>query len=102
MSDMLANEIVKIKENDILDLKAVDDAVLALYNQGYFEDVYATFKKGKLTFHFKEKPRIASIEIKGYGTEKEKENLYNQMGIKKGDTYDETKLDNAKYILKPP
>ncbi|BDQ27230.1 Outer membrane protein assembly factor YaeT precursor [Helicobacter heilmannii] len=100
MSDMLANEIVKIKENDILDLKAVDDAVLALYNQGYFEDVYATFKKGKLTFHFKEKPRIASIEIKGYGTEKEKENLYNQMGIKKGDTYDETKLDNAKYILK--
>ncbi|GMB96401.1 Protective surface antigen D15 [Helicobacter sp. NHP22-001] len=100
MSDMLASEIVKIRENDILDLKAVDKAVLALYSQGYFEDVYATFNKGKLVFHFKEKPRIAGIEIKGYGTEKEKETLYTQMGIKKGDTYDDTKLDNAKYILK--
>ncbi len=100
MSDMLASEIVKIKENDPLDLKKIDDAVLALYNQGYFEDVYATFNKGHLVFHFKEKPRIAGIEIKGYGTEKEKDTLYTQMGIKKGDTYDEIKLENAKYILR--
>ncbi|WP_205589480.1 MULTISPECIES: outer membrane protein assembly factor BamA [Helicobacter] len=100
MSDMLASEIVKLKKNDPLDLEQIDQAILALYNQGYFEDVYATFKNGDLVFHFKEKPRIAGVEIKGYGTEKEKENLYTQMGIKKGDTYDENKLDNAKYILK--
>ncbi len=100
MSDMLANEITKIRQNDILDPEKIDEAILALYNQGYFQDVYATFDHGKLVFHFKEKPRVASIEIKGYGTEKEKENLYTQMGIKKGDTYDETKLENAKYILK--
>nr|WP_104728700.1 outer membrane protein assembly factor BamA [Helicobacter felis] len=100
MSDMLAGEIVKIKKGESLDLKKIDEAILALYNQGYFEDVYATFKDGKLVFHFKEKPRIAGVEIKGYGTEKEKETLYTQMGIKKGDTYDETKLENAKYILK--
>ncbi|WP_121022030.1 outer membrane protein assembly factor BamA [Helicobacter vulpis] len=100
MSDMLASEIVKLKKNDPLDLEQIDQAILALYSQGYFEDVYATFKEGKLVFHFKEKPRIAGVEIKGYGTEKEKENLYTQMGIKKGDTYDESKLENAKYILK--
>ncbi len=100
MSDMLANEIVKIRVGDIVDSKKIDTAVLALFNQGYFKDVYATFEGGILEFHFDEKARIAGIEIKGYGTEKEKDGLKSQMGIKKGDTFDEQKLEHAKTALK--
>ncbi|WP_161595630.1 outer membrane protein assembly factor BamA, partial [Helicobacter pylori] len=100
MSDMLANEIVKIRVGDIVDSKKIDTAVLALFNQGYFKDVYATFESGILEFHFDEKARIAGVEIKGYGTEKEKDGLKSQMGIKKGDTFDEQKLEHAKTALK--
>ncbi len=100
MSDMLANEIVKIRVGDIVDSKKIDTAVLALFNQGYFKDVYATFEEGILEFHFDEKARIAGVEIKGYGTEKEKDGLKSQMGIKKGDTFDEQKLEHAKTALK--
>lgn len=100
MSDMLANEIVKIRVGDIVDSKKIDTAVLALFNQGYFKDVYATFEGGILEFHFDEKARIAGVEIKGYGTEKEKDSLKSQMGIKKGDTFDEQKLEHAKTALK--
>ncbi len=100
MSDMLANEIVKIRVGDIVDSKKIDTAVLALFNQGYFKDVYATFEDGILEFHFDEKARIAGVEIKGYGTEKEKDGLKSQMGIKKGDTFDEQKLEHAKTALK--
>ncbi|PAF47869.1 outer membrane protein assembly factor BamA [Helicobacter sp. 12S02634-8] len=100
MSPMLAGEVTNIQEGDTLDLAKLDKAILALYGQGYFKDVYATFDAGTLTFHFTEKPRVASIEIKGYGTEQEKETLYTQMGIKKGDTFDDQKLEKAKNILK--
>ncbi|GAA7276793.1 outer membrane protein assembly factor BamA [Helicobacter pylori] len=100
MSDMLANEIVKIRVGDMVDSKKIDTAVLALFNQGYFKDVYATFEGGILEFHFDEKARIAGVEIKGYGTEKEKGELKSQMGIKKGDTFDEQKLEHAKTALK--
>ncbi len=100
MSDMLANEIIKIRVGDIVDSKKIDTAVLALFNQGYFKDVYATFEGGILEFHFDEKARIAGVEIKGYGTEKEKDGLKSQMGIKKGDTFDEQKLEHAKTALK--
>ncbi len=65
-----------------------------------FKGVYATFEGGILEFHFDEKARIAGVEIKGYGTEKEKDGIKSQMGIKKGDTFDEQKLEHAKTALK--
>ena len=100
ISDTLATEISKIKPGDTLDIDKVDDAVIAFFQQGYFSDVYATFDNGVLTFHFKQRPKVASVEIKGYGNEQEKETLYNQIGIKKGDSYDEVKLERAKLIIK--
>lgn len=100
MSPMLAGEVTNIQEGDEFSDSKLNDAILALYSQGYFKDIYATFDEGTLTFHFAEKPRVASIEIKGYGTEQEKETLYGQMGVKKGDTFDEEKLEKAKDILK--
>ncbi|MCX2717765.1 outer membrane protein assembly factor BamA [Helicobacter sp. MIT 21-1697] len=100
ISNVLADEIVGIKVGESLNVAKVDKAIVSLYSQGYFEDIYADFNGGILTFHFKQKPKIASVEIKGYGSEQEKETLYSQIGIKKGDSYDETKLNRAKLVIR--
>lgn len=100
ISNVLADEIIGIKVGDTLNIDKVDKAVRNLYSQGYFEDVYADFSSGVLTFYVKQKPKVASVEIKGYGSESEKETLYSQLGIKKGDSYDETKLNRAKLVIK--
>lgn len=100
MSESLAKDIIGIKSGDTLSPEKVDGAVLALYKQGYFNDIYATFDNGILQFFVKEKPTVASIELKGYGTQSEKETIYGQIGIKKGDTYDDMKLDKAVETLK--
>ena len=99
MSDLLAQEVTGIKKGDTLNEKKLDTAILALYEQGYFKDVYATFDNGNLVFHFVEKPRVASLEIKGYGTEQERETLYKQLSLKKGDVFDAQKLQNTKETL---
>ena len=100
ISNVLADEIVNIRPGDSLDIAKVDKAVVALYSQGFFEDIYASYEGGVLTFHLTQKPKVASVEIKGYGSEQEKETLYSQIGIKKGDSYDETKLARAKNIIR--
>ncbi len=100
ISSVLADEITGIKVGDTLSVDKVDKAVRNLYAQGYFEDIYADFERGVLSFYFKQKPKVASVEIKGYGSEQEKETLYSQLGIKKGDSYDETKLNRAKLVIK--
>lgn len=99
-SSIIAQDISNIKAGDKVDVKKIDKAIRNFYEQGYFEDVYADFSNGNLTFYFKQKPKVASIEIKGYGNEQEKETLYSQIGLKKGDSFDAIKLDRAKLIIK--
>ena len=100
MSPLIANEVAKIKVGDSLNAKAVNDAILAFYAQDYFDDISAEFERGVLTFHFKEKPSINNIEIKGFGSESETEDMKKALGIKRGDTYDiyKEKLAKAEII----
>lgn len=100
MSPLIANEVAKIKVGDKLNVKAVNDAILAFYKQDYFDDISAEFERGVLTFHFKEKPSINNIEIKGFGSESETEDMKKALGIKRGDTYDiyKEKLAKAEII----
>ena len=100
MSEALAKEITKLKENERLDEAELDRAILDLYKQGYFKDVYATLEDGELVFIVEEKPAVASVEIKGYGSQSEKDTIYGQLGLKKGETYDEFKLEKALGNLK--
>ena len=100
LSPMLASEISQIKPGDELESSVVDSAVRAFYNQGYFKDIVVGFDNGVLVFYFTEKPRVASVEIKGYGSDQEKQTLITQMGIKKGETFDEQKIERAKEVLK--
>ena len=100
LSTHLANEIADIKIGEILDEEKIDSAITDFYDQGYFSDIVASFDNGILTFYFVEKPRVAGIEIKGYGSDNEKQTLQTQMGIKKGETFDEQKIERAKTVLK--
>ena len=96
ISPLIANEIAKIKVGDKLTQKAVNDAIVAFYAQDYFDDISVSFEKGTLTFHFKEKPSVNNIEIKGFGSESETEDIKKALGIKRGDTYDIHKEKMAK------
>lgn len=100
ISDVIANEIADIPLGEKLDPKTLDRAIRSFYDQGYFEDVWATFDAGVLHFYFKEKSRIAGVEIKGYGNSSERTALLNQLKLKRGDTFDTIKLDRAKETIK--
>ncbi|WP_233709521.1 outer membrane protein assembly factor BamA [Helicobacter pametensis] len=100
ISEVIANEIANIPTGEKLDYKRLDKAIRAFYNQGYFEDVWVSFDSGVLNFYFKEKPRIGSIEVKGYGSESDRTALIEQLGLKRGDMFDSLKLDKAKQTIK--
>lgn len=100
ISEVIANEIAEIPIGERLDFKKLDKAIRSFYNQGYFEDVWVSFDSGVLNFFFKEKPRIGSIEIKGYGNDSERTALIEQLGLKRGDMFDQIKLDRSKQTIK--
>ncbi len=62
---------------------------------GYFKDIWVTEESGVLTFHFREKPVIAKVDITGFGSGKEDEVL-EAINIHKGDIYDIKKIEAAK------
>ena len=94
LSPTLAKEMVGIHPGEPLDMEKVDKALKRFYRQGYFEDVWVEKKDGKLIFHFKEKPLISQIEVVGYLQDK-KEELPQILGLKKGDLYDERRIEQA-------
>lgn len=100
ISEIIANEIAGIPIGKPLEYKKVDKAILSFYAQGYFEDIWVSFENGILTFNFKEKPRVGSVEIKGYGNESDRNALLEQLTLKRGDMFDALKLDRAKQTIK--
>lgn len=96
ISPMVANEIAKVKIGGELDPVNIDRSIVDFYKQGYFEDILVTEEGGILTYRFIEKPTIANIEINGYGSGEEQDALYKEIGIKKGDVYDEAKVERAR------
>ncbi|BBG66460.1 outer membrane protein assembly factor YaeT precursor [Hydrogenimonas sp.] len=94
LSPEIAKEIIGITPGEPIDIEKVDEAIKKLYAQGYFSDIWVTEEHGVLTFHFKEKPVISQIEFVGYG-ESKKDELLSQIGLKKGDIYDERKIEKA-------
>lgn len=96
LSPLIANEIIQIKAGDTFDVQKVDSSIKNLYQQGYFKDIWVTEEKGRLVYHFVEKPIIASLIVSGYGAGKEPEVLEAEIGLKKGDVFDELKMANTK------
>jgi len=103
LSSDMASEISQIHVGDEFDINKIDSALKRLYRQGYFSDIVVYLNDGgKLVFDFKEKSTISKLDIKGYddvSSQEEKEALFIELGLKKGDLYDIEKIERAKRKL---
>ncbi len=100
LSPSVAKEVAGIREGDTVDAQQIDESVKNLYSQGYFKDVWVEKKpNGLLVYHFDEKPAISKVKIKGYGTGDDGKDLLKGIGLKKGDLYDERRVEKAKQSL---
>ncbi len=96
ISPEIAKEIIDIQPGDKIDPQKIDDSIKALYKQQYFDDIWVEEKNGALIYHLKEKPVIAKVDLKGYGSPDKNEELLKESGLRKGDSYDETKIKKIK------
>jgi outer membrane protein insertion porin family len=95
ISESVALRMLKFEAGDTVDDKMLDDSIKAYFKQGYFDDIWADVKDEELTFHFKTKPLISVVELKGW-KESDEEVKASVIQIKRGSLYDEKKLEAAK------
>ena len=95
ISKPVALRMLDFEVGDDIDDKTIDNSIKKYFAQGYFNDIWVDFKDGNLTYHFKEKPIISKVELKGW-KDSDKEVLENIVQIKRGSLYDEKKLEAAK------
>ncbi len=95
ISKPVALRMLPFEVGDDVDIKMVDEAIKKYFKQGYFNDIWAEFENGDLTFFFKEKAIISQIEVKGW-KDNDEEVQDAVIQIKKGSLYNEKLLQDAK------
>lgn len=95
ISEPVALRMLDFEKGDDVDEEAIDKAVKMYFDQGYFDDVWVEIEKDILTFNFKEKPIISTVELKGW-KESDDDIKDTVVQIKKGTLYNEKKLEDAK------
>ena len=95
LSPSIAKEIMNIHAGDTLNIEVIDKGIKELYKQNYFKDIKVVENSGTLTVQVIEKPVIANIDIAGIG-ENDQKAVKEELGIKKGEIYDEDKIKIAK------
>ncbi|AXH12312.1 outer membrane protein assembly factor BamA [Halarcobacter bivalviorum] len=96
----VANETLKLKVGDEIDVESVNKAIKDFYKFNYFEDIKVNIDNGKLQFIFDEKPSIANVDITGYKSREDDINiLRKQIGLEKGNMYSEKRIKSAKEKL---
>ena len=95
ISEAVALRMLPFEVGDSIDDKLINEAIQNYFDQNYFTDVWVDEQEGILTFHFKEKPIISKVELKGW-KESDKEVKDSVIQIKKGSLYNEKKLEAAK------
>jgi len=96
MSESVALRMLSFEAGSEVDDAMLDASIKTYFKQGYFQDIWTDISKdGVLTFHFKEKPLISKIELKGW-KENDSEAIDGVVQIKVGALYDEKKIEAAK------
>jgi len=95
LSPSIAKEIMNLHVGDTLDLEVVDQGIKDLYKQKFFKDISVSQNGGILSIDVVEKPVIANVDISGIG-DNDKKTLKDVVGIKKGEIYDEARIQIAK------
>lgn len=96
LSPNMAKEIADIHIGEEMSAEKVNDSIKKLFAQGYFDDISVDKRGGTLTYRVKEKLSIGNLNITGYGTGDDGKKLLQGIGLKKGDLYDERKVNMAK------
>ena len=100
LSPQILNETLSMKVGDEFNKNKLNDALLKFYKYGYFDDISVSSANGNLKFIFKEKPSIASVDIKGYKSRTEDlDSVRTAMNLKKGAMYTEKRVKEAKEKL---
>ncbi len=99
LSPSVALEIADIRVGDQMDSDKINQSILNFFEQGYFKDIWIDQQGGVLIYHFEEKVAIANLQVKGFGSGDEGEELLKGIGIKKGDLYDNARIQHAKKTL---
>lgn len=99
LSPNVALEIADIRVGDQMDNDKINQSILNFFEQGYFKDIWVDKQGGVLIYHFEEKVAIANLQVKGFGSGDEGEELLKGIGIKKGDLYDDARIQYAKKTL---
>jgi len=99
LSPSAALEVAGLRVGDEMNIEKINQSIVNFFNQGYFEDVWVEREGRTLIYHFKEKPAIANVEIKGFGSGDEGEKLLKSIGLKRGDFYDERRVEKARKLL---
>ena len=95
ISAAVAKQLNPVKIGEPLDPVTVDKAIKNFFEQGYFEDIWADEENGVLTFHFKEKPVISKVELKGF-KENDEEAKKSLLQIEKGSLFDPRRIESAR------
>ena len=95
ISKGVATRMLPFSKGDDVDDATIDKTLKKFFKQGYFDDIWVDYNEGVLTFHFKEKPIIAKVELKGW-KENDEDVLRDVVKIKKGSLFDMEKLEAAK------
>lgn len=95
ISPMMAEEMSGVRKGEQFVYDKIGKSILNFYSQGYFDDIWVEEKDGAIIYHFKEKPVIAKIEFAGE-SEGDIEKYMSDLGIKKGDSYDEERIEKSK------
>ncbi len=95
ISKPVALRMLSFEKGDNINVSDVDKAIKKFFQQGYFNDVWAEFNHGVLTFYFKEKAVISKVELKGW-KENDEDVQESVIQLEKGTLYDEKKIEAAK------
>ncbi|MGM9997631.1 outer membrane protein assembly factor BamA [Campylobacter lanienae] len=99
LSDESASDISGLKVGSEFNDEIANKAIINLYKQGYFENIYIEENSGNIVVNLSEKPVIAKIDINGVVTNDQKA-IEQIIDIKKGQMYDEFVLNNTKIRIR--
>lgn len=99
ISPSTAANMTGLKIGDTITGDNTNQAIINLFEQGFFDDAYIEENGGNLTFHVQEKPIIAKIDVEGVVTN-DKKAINEIIGLKKGQTYDKVAIARVKERIK--
>lgn len=94
LSNESAFGITGLKIGEEIDGEKVNQAILRLYEQGYFNDIFVEQNGGVLEFTLKQRRSIARINITGVASNDTKQ-INEVLNIKQGNLYDEGVVKEA-------